>query len=35
MKDFLYLDRVEYMLNKLLKNEPIKTSLVAEYFNVE
>lgn len=35
MKDFLYLDRVEYMLNKLLKNEPIKTSNIAEYFNVD
>ncbi len=35
MKDFLYLDRVEYMLNKLLKNEPIKTTVVAEYFNVD
>ncbi len=35
MKDFLYLERVEYMLNKLLKNEPIKTSIVAEYFDVD
>lgn len=35
MKDFLYLDRIEYMLNKLLKNEPIKTTVVAEYFNVD
>lgn len=35
MKIFLYLDRVEYMLNKLLKNEPIKTSTIAEYFDVD
>lgn len=32
MKEFLYLDRVEYMLAKLLKNEPIIVKEIAEHF---
>lgn len=35
MKDFTPLDRHEYIFKKILKNETIKTSEIAKYFNTD